>query len=118
MNATVVPHPRRHKLAQRLSPELTAQIIADYKAGVSSEVLTEKYGLGKGPVLRLLHEHGVVMRRKAVRGDQVEAAVRLYAAGWSCARIAEQLGRHPSTVWKMLIRTEIQLRNPHERPQQ
>jgi hypothetical protein len=103
-----------HKLAQRLTPELRAQIADDYRAGLSSDDLTEKYSLGKGPVLKLLHEQGVVMRRSDITESEIGQAIQLYADGWSCARIATQLNRRPSTVWSMLTRAGVKLRGPHE----
>ena len=45
---------RVHKLDRRLSPALVAQIVADYESGLSSVKLMQKYGLGKGRILRLL----------------------------------------------------------------
>jgi hypothetical protein len=56
--ATIAP--RVHKLERRLAPEVFDQIIRDYQAGSSSNQLMRDYKLGKGTVLRILHEAGVI----------------------------------------------------------
>ena len=50
-----------HKLNHRLAPEILRQIVADYQAGKSSNQWMGEYRLGKGTVLRVLHEHGLCM---------------------------------------------------------
>jgi hypothetical protein len=57
------PPPRVHKLDQRLDPTVIAEIVAAYEAGTSSVKLMRTYGLGKGSVLKLLHEAGVQIRK-------------------------------------------------------
>jgi DNA invertase Pin-like site-specific DNA recombinase len=52
--------PRVHKLERRLAPEVLEQLVADYRAGMSANQLMRSYHLGKGTVLRVLHEAGVV----------------------------------------------------------
>jgi hypothetical protein len=52
------------RVEQRLGHELISQIIGEYVSGMSSVRLAARYGIGKGTVLRLLREHGVVVRRR------------------------------------------------------
>jgi len=113
--APQAPRPRTHKLSQRLDPAVVVQLAADYEAGLSSERLMAKYHLGKGPVLKLLHEQGVTLRRTAIDPAEVERAVQLYAQGLSCLRIATDLNHRPSTIWSMLTRAGVQLRGAHDR---
>lgn len=55
--------PRVHKLERRLAPKVLQQIVADYQAGRTSNQLMGDYAIGKGTVLRILHEAGVVRLR-------------------------------------------------------
>lgn len=108
--------PRRFKLDQRLDVSLPAQVVADYKAGVTTTQLTGKYGLSKASVLRLLHDAGAEMRRQPFLDQEVDEAARLYASGLSVAAIGLRLGAHPSKVWRALRARGVTLRPPRNRP--
>jgi hypothetical protein len=56
--------PRIFKVEQRLTGATRADIVAAYEAGTSSTRLTKHFCLGKGTILRLLHEDGVQMRNQ------------------------------------------------------
>jgi hypothetical protein len=43
--------------------------MAEYESGTSSNLLTLRYGIGKGTLLRLLREHGMVVRRRGPGGE-------------------------------------------------
>lgn len=43
---------------------------------------------------------------------EVTEATRLYADGWSCARIGAELGRNHGTVWRALQAAGLELRRP------
>ena len=55
--------PRVHKLERRLAPNVLQRIVADYQAGRTSNQLMGDYALGKGTVLRVLHDAGVFKKR-------------------------------------------------------
>ncbi|MCZ3387410.1 MAG: hypothetical protein LH630_10720 [Actinomycetia bacterium] len=55
--------PKVHKLERRLATEVLQQIVADYQAGRTSNQLMGDYTLGKGTVLRVLHDAGVIKKR-------------------------------------------------------
>jgi hypothetical protein len=104
--------PLRYKLDQRLDASVTAEMVADYEAGMPTTQLAGKYGLSKASVLRLLHEAGTEMRRQPFSHQEVNEAVRLYAAGLSVAAIGSLLGAHPSKVWRALRARGVVLRPP------
>lgn len=41
------------------------------------------YGLGKGTVLKLLHDHGVTVRAQGRKNIDLAEAIEYYQAGWS-----------------------------------
>jgi len=106
------PPRQRYKLQQRTGlADLTAQLVADYQAGVSTTELTRRYDLGKSSVLRLLHDGGVAMRKQPLSEIQIVEAVRLYEAGMSTSRIAAMLGLNQSTVWRTLTARGVVMRS-------
>jgi len=57
-----------------------------------------QFGIDRRRVSRILHRHGVPMRRRGLSLCQIDEAVRLYGEGWSLARIGGQMGVDPTTV--------------------
>ncbi|HET6924406.1 MAG TPA: helix-turn-helix domain-containing protein [Candidatus Saccharimonadales bacterium] len=103
----LTPRPRRtprvHAVRRRLQPDVIDQLVADYQAGIDTTELTTRYRLGKGTVLKLLREAGVIMRRQGLSPAEIDEAVELYAAGWSLARIGERFGRAHTVIRKALL---------------
>lgn len=95
---------RVHNVRKRLGGEAMAQLIADYEAGLSTTVLTSKYCLGKGTVLRILDEHGVTRRHQSLTEEQVQQVIELYQQGWSLARVGRELGRDATLIHLTLKR--------------
>lgn len=54
--------PRVHSVRKRLSPDVIEALVRDYVVGMPSTALMTKYRLGKGTVLKLLHEREVKLR--------------------------------------------------------
>ncbi len=73
----LTPTPVTTRVEQRVDPACLDRLVADYEAGVATTELTRRYKIGKGTVLRLLSEHGAVMRRQGPRPEQTPDAVRL-----------------------------------------
>ena len=71
---TLVPQ----RVDRRLGPLMIERIMTEYVRGASSTRLATRYGVGKGTLLRLLREHGVVVRRhggwRPLGGERVQAA--------------------------------------------
>jgi len=55
-----------------VSPEIVAQLVADYESGTPSIRLTMIYGHGKGSVLKLLRDAGVQMRNQGLSENSLE----------------------------------------------
>lgn len=75
---------------------LSQALVADYRAGQSTRQLMATYGLGKGAVLRLLEAAGVQTRHQGLTSADQTAAAKLYAAGWSAAKVATKMGYSPT----------------------
>jgi DNA-binding IclR family transcriptional regulator len=97
-------------VVRRLEPAIIEQLVHDYEAGVETTELTERYGLGKGTVLRLLRSHGATMRRQRLSPAEIDEATKLYSDGWSLARIGQQFGRAHTVIRKALLDRGVQLR--------
>jgi len=82
---------RIHNVRKRLGPEVVAQLVTDYQSGLATTALTPKYKIGKGTVLRILDDHGVVRRHQPLSQGQVEQAIELYRQGWSLAPVGQRL---------------------------
>lgn len=63
--ATAEPPARiPQRVSQRLGAGHIERIVAEYQSGTSTTRLTVRYHIGKGTLLRLIHESGVTVRRK------------------------------------------------------
>ncbi|MCX2934705.1 hypothetical protein ORI20_31015 [Mycobacterium sp. CVI_P3] len=58
----VSPLPQIQKVDRRLSAETIAELVQAYRDGVGTPTLRRRYNLSQGSVLKLLREHGVIMR--------------------------------------------------------
>jgi hypothetical protein len=103
--------PRIHAVERRLSAETIQQIVDEYNAGAPSTELMQRYNLSKSAVLDLLRKHGATLRkRKRLSPSERRRSVELYEAGWSLARIGEELGRGPTVIWRVLKHAGVELR--------
>jgi hypothetical protein len=73
-----------------------------------------KYHIGKGTVLDILHEAGVIRRQRRASEAQMKQAANLYAQGWSLTQIGEHFGFDDSTVWLWLKGLGVPRRRPWE----
>jgi hypothetical protein len=105
---------RIHNVRRRLGPEIITQVVADYEAGQSTPVLTEKYHLAKGTVLKILDNHGITTRHQKMTDTETTEAVQLYQQGWSLARVGKHFDRNPSTIQGVLRRAGVERRKRWE----
>lgn len=110
-----VAHSRTHRISKRLSAAAITQLVADYEAGASSTALMKKYQLGKGTVLKLLREAGVIRPQNKLSAEQLDEAVKLYAQGWSLVRLGEHFGFDQSTLWLRFKELGVPMREAWER---
>lgn len=69
------------------------------------------FQLSKASVLKLLDEAGVTRRRRDV-DKHIEEAARLYAEGWSVARIGKHFGIAGGTIHRHLKQRGVTMRRP------
>jgi DNA-directed RNA polymerase specialized sigma24 family protein len=99
----------------RLSAAQEVELLERYLAGERAFELAKAYGVDRRTVADRLSRAGVRRPRSMTDQERIDAA-RLYGQGWSCARIADRLGRHAGTVWLALRSAGADLRQPWERP--
>jgi len=101
-------------LDRRLSPDAIAELVAAYRSGTSTNRLCQRYQLSKGGVLKILADHGVVMRYQPMTDDEINEAIRLYVDdGLSIRAIAANLGKSKGSVWKALHERGVSMRVAH-----
>lgn len=109
------PAVRRHKLAQRLTSETLAEMVGAYRAGSSTPVLAEQYGVSTTAVKRLLHVRGVpVCQCRRLSESAVLEAAELYGAGWSLVKLGRRFNVDDETVRQRLRQVGVVMRGAHE----
>lgn len=87
-----------------LTEEEELEVVARYKAGLSTLRLAELFGTTDMSVRRVLDRHGVARRPRQARADVTSADVaERRAAGWTWAQVAAWAGCSPTTArnrWK------------------
>jgi transposase-like protein len=78
--------------------------------------VAERWGISRKTVAEHLRRAGVTPRRRGLSPEQVQAAMDLYGAGWSLARIGHRFGCDHSVVLRVLRRAGVPRRNSHGRP--
>jgi hypothetical protein len=93
-----------HRIDVRCDATVLETLAAEYEAGASTIELQERFGLGKGSVLRLLHEAGVKIRRQPMDDERLEEIRRLYQSGLTIREVAASLSMPKTTVQDALAR--------------
>jgi len=101
---------RIYPVVRRLGPEVVAQLVADYQAGRTTGELVTQYRISHGSVVRLLHQHDVVMRNQGLSAEQIEQAAQLYRDGLSVAAIGKIFEIDGTTAWTALKKSGVQMR--------
>ncbi len=105
---------RARQVQRRLSAEDQAEVLERYVTGERAAELAKAFGVNRHTVAKLVTDAGV-RRSRRLTPAEVSEAVLLYADGWSCQRIGDQLGRSHKTIWLALKREGVQLRDSHGR---
>jgi IS30 family transposase len=105
--ATHAPRRRQH----RLSADRVCALLAGYESGVPVPVLAKQFTIHKSTVLNHVNRSNTKRRYPVLYADQVAEPARLYEAGQSLRAIGIQLGRHPATVRRALIKAGVQIRH-------
>lgn len=96
---------------RRLAGDEVADLVAAYRRGVPVEELAASFRVSRTTVLGHARRQGVPKRdRRALRGDDLDRATQLYAAGQSADEVAAQLGVAASTLRRALKDAGVTLR--------
>jgi len=96
---------------RRLGPGEVDELVDAYREGVPVEELAASFGVNRTTVLGHVRRHGVPKRdHRALRGDDVDTAKKLYAEGRSAAWVAGELEVAASTVRRVLKDAGVSLR--------
>jgi hypothetical protein len=89
---------------RRLGPDELTELVAAYREGVPVEELAESFGVNRTTVLGHVRRQGVPKRnrRRALLGDDLDRAVKLYSEGRSADWVAGELRVAASTVRRAL----------------
>ncbi|MBK6870833.1 MAG: hypothetical protein IPJ14_09635 [Kineosporiaceae bacterium] len=79
------------------------------------KTLAAQFGIHRATVRQILLRQRVPLRVRGLSKVQVDEAERLYAEGWSVARLGERFHTNGTTVWRALLEREIPMREPWER---
>jgi hypothetical protein len=93
-----------HRIDVRCDATLLETLVAEYEAGASTVELQERFGLGKGSVLSILHEAGVKIRRQPMEDERLEEIRQLYQSGLTIREVAASLSVPKTTVQDALAR--------------
>lgn len=97
-----------------LTDEQRIELIERYMSGERAFELAKDYKIDRRTVAAILTRAGLRRPRSMTEEERAEAS-RLYEAGWSCARIGNQLGRDHGTVWLALKADGVPLRDTQGR---
>jgi hypothetical protein len=101
---------------RRLNNAEVGKLIREYEEGALVKELAGRFGIHRLTVTALLRQHGVKLRRVGLAPDDIPAAGRLYAQGWSLARLGAEYGVDSTTVWRALLAAGVAMRNANNRP--
>jgi transcriptional regulator of aromatic amino acid metabolism len=93
-----------------LKPEDTADIVARYQAGETTQQVGTHYGISKTRIAAVLRGQGVTIRRQGLTDEHAREAVELYTAGKSLAWIGTRFGVSHTTIGAKLRQQGIRLR--------
>ena len=96
---------------RRLGADEVAELVAAYLMGIPVEDLAVSFRINRTTVLGHVRRHGIPKRdRRALQGDDIERAAKLYAEGRSAEWVAGELQVAASTVRRALKDAGIVLR--------
>jgi transposase-like protein len=103
----------RRQQQRRLSAAQAEQVVRQYQAGDDMRVVAERWSVSRKTVAEHLRRAGVTPRHRGLSPEQVQAAIALYATGWSSVRIGEHFGCDHGVVLRALQRSGVPRRDSH-----
>jgi IS30 family transposase len=105
-----MPAPRPYQTQRQLTREEVDQVIALHEARASMRQIADELGVHRTTILKRLQGLGITTRFSKLTSEQVRAAARLYADGWTLDRIAKRYHVAASTVREYLLADGVELR--------
>lgn len=100
---------KRRQTQTRLPAASVSALLVAYRDGARIDELSERFGVHRNTVMKLLHKHGAESRRGKLDRN-IEEAAALYLSGWSLARVGHRFDVDPATVRNTLKRHGITTR--------
>lgn len=104
------PRSKRAGRPTRLDHDQAQDLIRQYQAGSTVYELAARFGIGRSTVSRLLHRHGIPMRRRGLSPDQIAHAAEAYTAGASTTELASHYDADERTLARALRNHGLTLR--------
>ncbi len=96
--------------AKRLTVLETADIVAAYQAGCSSNALAREYKVSRNALIAVLEREGVPRRYNILTPEVVRRAATLYAQGRSLDSLGAELDVAAQTVGLALRKAGVEIR--------
>jgi hypothetical protein len=103
------------KRARWLNDTERARLVARYEAGAKVSELAAEFRIDKATASKQLKSAGVVLRCGPYSNKEIARAIELYATGLSTVKVAEELGRHKTSIWRILREAGVSMRDPQGR---
>jgi hypothetical protein len=94
------------------TPELLAQLRAEYEAGKPARVIAEEYKVDRAAMMRRLREAGVAIRRQGLTDAQALQAAVMYRSGMTQTQVAAKFGVSQKTAGRYLHLLGVRMRSP------
>lgn len=94
------------------TPELLAQLRAEYEAGKPARAIAEEYKVDRATMMRHLREAGVAIRRQGLTDAQAQQAAAMYRSGMTQTQVAAKFGVSQKTAGRYLQEPDSVSRTP------
>lgn len=102
--------PRTRQRQKRMSVAERSEVARRYDAGETIESLAVTFGCHRSSIRRALESQGVALRNWRTKVKDPARMIELYEAGWTAARIADELGVSATAVLNHLRGAGVVLR--------
>ena len=102
-------------MTRKVSPPQIAELVKAYQDGQTVYAVADQFGIHRTTVSAHLHRQDICLRRQGLAPDDIVQAERLYAEGWSLARIGGRLYLDAHTVRRALKAGGVRMRDTHAR---
>lgn len=104
------------RTAKQIKGDQAKELIAVYESGAGLGELSQRFGVSRQTVSRILKRHGVESRwSRRITDEEVDEAERLYKQGLSLARVGQRFNTTDDTIRRHLIKRGVKMRDTHGR---